>query len=75
VLASSQFNGMDGVEFGQSISVKLGDEKMSGLGSSRTSQDVQDNIRGSRNSSIAVQGAEISPRRTRSGKIVNCGID
>ena len=61
VLASSQF-GIDNIRLGQGVSVKLGNIEMSGTG------EVQDSQDHSVDSSI--QGIEISPRRTRSGKVV-----
>ena len=61
VLASSQF-GIDDIGLGQGVSVKLGNIEMSGTG------EVQDSQDHSVDSSI--QGIEISPRRSRSGKVV-----
>jgi hypothetical protein len=51
VLASSQFNGMEGIE--------------SGGGANVGDAEVGDNIESS-----SIQGTDVSPRRTRSGKVV-----
>jgi hypothetical protein len=54
VLASSLFNGMDGIEIGGGI----------------IDHETQDDASGEINSGANIQGVSSSPRRTRSGKIV-----
>jgi hypothetical protein len=75
VLASSQFNGMDGIELGGVEIGRIG----SGSSSGTTDQDVQSDIQDSQDGlgdSIDTSGRAgaqyvvTSPRRTRSGKLV-----
>jgi hypothetical protein len=78
VLASSLFNGIDieDIESGQGIGVELGDVEIGRTGSGFTDQDVQDNQddQGSQGNSVDSRGGVLtvglSPRRTRSGKVV-----
>jgi hypothetical protein len=71
VLASSQFIniGIDNIRLGQGVSVRLGDVEISGTGEV---QDSQGNGISSQDHGVdsSNQGIEISPRRTRSGKVV-----
>jgi hypothetical protein len=69
VLASSQFMGIDDIELGEGVGVELGDVEMSGTGEV---QDSQGDGIGSQDHGVdsGIQGIEISPRRTRSGKVV-----
>lgn len=67
-LASSLFNSEDGIESGQGIRVEdiemgPGDVEMGGI-----DQDGQDGH--GNGGGITIQGAGISPRRTRSGKLI-----
>jgi hypothetical protein len=61
VLASSQF-GIDDIGLGQGVSVELSDVEMGGTGKVQDSQD--------HGVDSGIQGIEISPRRTWSGKVV-----
>jgi hypothetical protein len=83
VLASSLFNGMDGIELGQS-----GDVEMGGTSVGLTDQDGQDSQNGQDSQGGGLQdvgsrfgggkailGAGTSPRRTRSGKVVKYSED
>jgi hypothetical protein len=77
VLASSQFDGMDGIEFSQSISTKLGNANVGRTSAVLANQDVQDNQGNSIDDQghgidggVGAQGIGTSPRRTRSGKVV-----
>jgi hypothetical protein len=72
VLASSLFNGMDmeDIESGQGIGVELGDVEMGGTRSGLTDQDDQDDQGNSVDSRVGVPTVGLSPRRTRSGKVV-----
>jgi hypothetical protein len=77
VLASSLFNGMEGIETG---GAELGDVEMGGTSSGPTDQDGQggedgqgdglEDIDGRASGGKATLGAGTSPRRTRSGKEV-----
>jgi hypothetical protein len=77
VIASSLFNDIEGIESGQSITAKLGDVEIGGTDANPTIRDNQ-SVQGSQGSDVsdgvgsgtAILGAETSPRRTRSGKIV-----
>ena len=76
---SSLFNGMDGIESSQSISVELADVEMGG-----TSSNSQSDCIGGASGQVgsgqvgggqvgggpSAQAAKTSPRRTRSGKVV-----
>jgi hypothetical protein len=61
VLASSQFS-IDDIGLGQGVSVELGDVEIGRTGEVQDSQD--------HSVDSGIQGIEISPRRTRSGKVV-----
>jgi hypothetical protein len=85
VMASSLFNGMEGIETG---GVELGDVEMGGIGSGLADQDGQDGQDGQGNGQgngegnglkgvgsrvsggTTIQGVGTSPRRTRSGKVL-----
>ena len=77
VLASSLFSGMDmeDIELGQGIGVELSDVEMGGTGSGLTDQDDQDDQGNSVDSRVGVPTVGLSPRRTRSGKVVECKED
>jgi hypothetical protein len=72
VLASSPFNGMEGIE--------LGDVEMGGTSSGLADQDIKDgqssqgdsleDVGGRVGGGITILGAGTSPRRTRSGKVI-----
>jgi hypothetical protein len=63
VLASSQFISIDDIGLGQGVSVELGNVEISGTqGDSIGNQD--------HGVDSSIQGIEISPRRTWSGKVV-----
>jgi hypothetical protein len=70
VLASSQFDGIDSIEFSQSISTKLGNANVGRTSAVFANQDVQDNQDSSIDSGVGAQGIGTSPWRTWSGKVV-----
>ena len=70
VLASSLFNGIEDIESGRGISVESGDVEMGGTGSGLTDQDDQDSQGNGVDSGVGVPTVGLSPRRTRSGKVV-----
>jgi len=83
ILASSQFNSMEGIESSHGINIVSSNVGVGGIGASLAVQDAQDNPNAqgaqgnqgndsgsSVGSGIMPLSTGISPRRTRSGKIV-----
>lgn len=68
VLASSQFDGMDGIESSQGIGVKLGDVELGGTSGGLADQDAQNNIQNIQGSQDS-QGSQIDSIDNANGQV------
>jgi hypothetical protein len=66
VLASSQFDGMEGIGHNSSTLVQQDDQDSEGMEGIEGSRELQINSIGG----IQAQGLVLSPRKTRSGRVV-----
>jgi hypothetical protein len=69
---SDRLNGMEGIEVGGGIEIdsEVQDNVQGNLGGDG---EVQGNVQGSLGDGIKFQGITISPRKTRSGKVIRYG--